>query len=152
MNAAFSGYQVTRMIRTFKHLSLENSSGSPPMCTLTYRLPAWAELLGFAIGSSDPASKVRGMCSKWQERLHASVLNEHRRNHYKHNNPPIRLCPVYVAKKKTLPCLHSFYPRFFFTIANIANHDQINLYISQVTGDHPTFTCLSMAKHLLGPD
>jgi hypothetical protein len=35
----------------------------------------------------------------------------------------------------------------FFTIANIANRDQISVYISQVIGNHPTSTGLSMAKH-----
>jgi hypothetical protein len=41
---------------------------------------------------------------------------------------------------------------FFSTIANIANRDQVDPYISQVTGDHPTSTSLSKAKHLLNPD
>jgi hypothetical protein len=37
-------------------------------------------------------------------------------------------------------------------IANIANRDQIDPYISQVIGDHPTSTGLSRAKHLLDPE
>ena len=33
------------------------------------------------------------------------------------------------------------------TIANIANHALVSTYISQVTGNHPTSTGLSIAKH-----
>jgi len=33
------------------------------------------------------------------------------------------------------------------TIANIANRDQVSTYLSQVTGNHPASTELSMAKH-----
>jgi len=38
-------------------------------------------------------------------------------------------------------------------IANIANRDQVSTYLSQVTGNHPGSTELSMAKHQfdLGP-
>jgi hypothetical protein len=32
-------------------------------------------------------------------------------------------------------------------IANIANHDPVSTYISQVTGNHPTSTGLCIAKH-----
>jgi len=40
---------------------------------------------------------------------------------------------------------------FFSMIANIANHDQVSTYSSQVTENHPTSTELSMAKHLFDP-
>ena len=36
-------------------------------------------------------------------------------------------------------------------IAIIANRDQISIYILQVTGNHPTSTELSMAKHIFDP-
>jgi hypothetical protein len=37
------------------------------------------------------------------------------------------------------------------TIANIANRDQVSTYISQVTENHPTFTGLSIDKHMFDP-
>jgi len=37
------------------------------------------------------------------------------------------------------------------TIAIIANHDQVSTYHSQVTGNHPASTELSMAKHYIDP-
>jgi len=37
------------------------------------------------------------------------------------------------------------------TIANIANRDQVSTYLSQVTGNHPASTELSMAKHYFDP-
>ena len=37
------------------------------------------------------------------------------------------------------------------TIANIANRGLISTYISQVTGNHPTSTDLSIAKHIFDP-
>jgi hypothetical protein len=37
-------------------------------------------------------------------------------------------------------------------ITIIANHNQVFTYISQVTGNHPTSTGLSMAKQLFDPD
>ena len=40
---------------------------------------------------------------------------------------------------------------FFSTIANIANRDLVSTYISQVIGNHPTSTELSMAKHIFDP-
>jgi hypothetical protein len=48
---------------------------------------------------------------------------------------------------KTPPGLIHLFIWFFFTIANIANCDQIDPYISQVIGNHLTSTGLSMAKH-----
>ena len=36
---------------------------------------------------------------------------------------------------------------FFPMVANIANRDQSSSYISQVIGNHPTSTGLSIAKH-----
>jgi len=38
------------------------------------------------------------------------------------------------------------------TIANIANHYQVSNYLSQVTGNHPASTELSMAKHYFDPE
>ena len=37
------------------------------------------------------------------------------------------------------------------TIANIANYDQVSTYLSQVIGNHPASTELSMAKHKFDP-
>jgi hypothetical protein len=37
------------------------------------------------------------------------------------------------------------------TIANIANRDHVSIYLSQVTGNHPASTELSMAKHHFDP-
>ena len=37
------------------------------------------------------------------------------------------------------------------TIANIANRALVSTYISQVTGNHPTSTGLSIAKHTFDP-
>jgi hypothetical protein len=48
---------------------------------------------------------------------------------------------------KISPSLIHLFTWFFFTIANIANYDQIDPYISQVIGNHLTSTSLSMAKH-----
>ena len=50
-------------------------------------------------------------------------------------------------------CLASIYiiTWFFSTIANIANRDPVSTYISQVTGNHPTSTSLSIAKHMFDP-
>jgi len=36
-------------------------------------------------------------------------------------------------------------------LANIANRDQVSTYLSQVTGNHPASTELSMAKHHFDP-
>jgi len=36
-------------------------------------------------------------------------------------------------------------------IGNIANRDQISTYLSQVTGNHPASTELSMAKQYFDP-
>ena len=44
-----------------------------------------------------------------------------------------------------------FQPWFFSTIANIANRASVSTYISQVTGNHPTSTGLSRAKHIFNP-
>jgi len=38
-----------------------------------------------------------------------------------------------------------------FTTANIANRDQVSTYLSQVTGNHPASTELSMANHYFDP-
>ena len=37
------------------------------------------------------------------------------------------------------------------TIANIVNRALVSTYISQETGNHPTSTGLSLAKHLFDP-
>jgi hypothetical protein len=64
-----------------------------------------------------------------------SVLNRHRRNHYS------------PKPYKTPPSLHlSINTWLFSMITIIANHNQISTYISQVTGNHPISTSLSMAK------
>ena len=43
------------------------------------------------------------------------------------------------------------YPMVFSTIANIANRALVSTYISQVIGNHPTATSLSMAKLIFDP-
>jgi hypothetical protein len=64
-----------------------------------------------------------------------SVLNRHRRNHYS------------PKPYKTPPSLRlSINTWLLFMITIIANHNQVFTYISQVTGNHPTSTGLSMAK------
>jgi hypothetical protein len=50
---------------------------------------------------------------------------------------PIRLRPV-----SAYPSTLGYFPRF----TNTANHNQVFTYSSQVTGNHPTSTDLSMAK------
>jgi hypothetical protein len=63
-----------------------------------------------------------------------SVLNRHRRNHYSpkpYKTPPgLRLSDTWLLSMITI----------------IANHNQVFTYSSQVTGNHPTSTGLSMAK------
>jgi hypothetical protein len=64
-----------------------------------------------------------------------SVLNRHRRNHYS------------LKPYKTPLSLHlSINTWLFSMITIIANHNQVSTYISQVTGNHPTSTVLSMTK------
>jgi hypothetical protein len=64
-----------------------------------------------------------------------SVLNRHRRNHYS------------PKPYKTPPGLRlSINTWLLIKIPNTANHSQVFTYSSQVTGNHPTFTGLSMAK------
>ena len=68
------------------------------------------------------------------------VLNRHRQNHM--SQPMHRLRPTssYIT------------PWFLSTIANIANRASVTTYISQVTGNHPTSTGLSIAKHTFDPE
>jgi hypothetical protein len=64
-----------------------------------------------------------------------SVLNRHRQNYYS------------PKSYKTLPGLYlSINTWLLFMITIISNHNQVSTYISQVTGNHPTSTGLSMAK------
>jgi hypothetical protein len=64
-----------------------------------------------------------------------SVLNRHRQNHYS------------PKPYKTPPGLRlSINTWFLSMITIIANHNQVSTYISQVIGNHPTSTGLSMAK------
>ena len=42
-------------------------------------------------------------------------------------------------------------PLFCSMIANVANRAPVSTYISQVTGNHPTSTGLSMARHIFDP-
>ena len=53
--------------------------------------------------------------------------------------PGLRLASIYIITW------------FCSTIANIANHDPVSTYISQVIGNGPTSTELSMAKHIFDP-
>jgi hypothetical protein len=53
---------------------------------------------------------------------------------------------------KILPSLQlQYHHMVIFTIANIANHNQLSTYISQVIGNHPTSNGLSIAKHIFDP-
>jgi hypothetical protein len=64
-----------------------------------------------------------------------SVLNWHRRNHYS------------PKPYKTPPGLRlSINTWLLFMITITANHNPVSTYNSQVTGNHPTSTGLSMAK------
>jgi hypothetical protein len=64
-----------------------------------------------------------------------SVLNRHRRNHYS------------PKPYKTPPGLRlSINTWLLFMITITANHNPVSTYSSQVTGNHPTSTGLSMAK------
>ena len=68
-----------------------------------------------------------------------TVLNRHRRNHM--SQPTYRLRPA-----------SSYITQWFCsTIAIIANRDSVSTYISQVIGNHPTSTGLSMVKHIFDP-
>jgi hypothetical protein len=70
-----------------------------------------------------------------------SVLNRHRRNHYslKPYKTPSGLCL-------------SINTWLLSMITIIANHNQVSTYISQVTGNHPSSTGLSMTKQLFDPE
>ena len=68
-----------------------------------------------------------------------TVLNRHRWNHMSQPIHRLRSAFIYIT------------PWFFSTIANIANRASVSTYISQVTGNHPTCTGLSMAKHIFDP-
>jgi hypothetical protein len=70
-----------------------------------------------------------------------SVLNRHRRDHY---SPKPYKTPL------GLPLSINTWLLSMTTI--IANHNQVSTYNLQVTGNHPTFTGLSMAKQLFDPD
>ena len=48
--------------------------------------------------------------------------------------------------------LHLFIITWLFsTIANISNRALVSTYISPITGNHPTSTGLSIAKHIFDP-
>ena len=67
------------------------------------------------------------------------VLNRHRWNHMSPPTHRLRPASIYITLW------------FFFTIANITNRASVSTYTSQVTGNHPTSTGLSMAKHVFDP-
>jgi hypothetical protein len=70
-----------------------------------------------------------------------SVLNRHRRNNYS------------PKPYKTPPGLRLSINTWLLSIITIiVNHNQVSTYISQVIGNHPTSTGLSMAKQLFDPD
>jgi hypothetical protein len=66
-----------------------------------------------------------------------------------HPRPPCLVASLSSSRPVSFQIINTW---FFSTIANIANHDQIDPYILQVTGNHPTSIDLSLAKHLLDPE
>jgi hypothetical protein len=70
-----------------------------------------------------------------------SVLNRYRRNHYS---------PKPYKTPSGLPLSINTWLLSMITI--IANHNQVSTYNSQVTGNYPTSTGLSMTKQLFDPD
>ena len=69
----------------------------------------------------------------------STVLNRHRQNHMSQTKHRLCSASIYIT------------PWFFSMIANIANRASVSTYISHVTGNHPTSTGLSMAKHMFDP-
>jgi hypothetical protein len=49
------------------------------------------------------------------------------------------------------PGLISLLANGYFHDSNIANRDEVSTYLSQVIGNHPASTELSMAKHYFDP-
>jgi hypothetical protein len=78
-------YPSARTIRTFKSPALGLMSMAPfwgALCTC--RLPAWVELLGFAVRDTRVWPAKKEACIQHeQERLQESVLNRHRWSHCK---------------------------------------------------------------------
>ena len=65
-----------------------------------------------------------------------------------HTRPP---CPVASQSLDPIrsPFIHITW--LFSTISNIVNRALVSTYILQVTGNHPTSTSLSIAKHIFDP-
>jgi hypothetical protein len=77
-------YPSARTIRTFKSPALGLTPTAPFRGVLyTYRLPAWVELLGFAVGLQTRPTKRETCVQHEQERLQDSALKGHRRSHRK---------------------------------------------------------------------
>ena len=68
-----------------------------------------------------------------------TVLNRHRQNHMSQSTHRLHPASIYIT------------PWFYSMIANIASCTSVSTYISQVIGNHPTSTGLSMAKHIFDP-
>ena len=67
------------------------------------------------------------------------VLKWHKWDHISQPTHKLHMASSYIT------------PWFFSTIANIVNRAPVSTYISQVIGNHPTSTELSMAKHIFNP-
>jgi hypothetical protein len=114
---------------------------SAPVCQSEF-IPARNSVTSFAVERYFIRPAKYEACVQHDKRdEQQSVLNRHRRNHYS------------PKPYKTLPGLHlSINTWLLSMITIITNNNQISTYISQVTGNHPTSTGLSMAKQLFDPD
>jgi hypothetical protein len=113
--STLKNYLFARTFKTFKHLPLDSRLRLPSEAH--FILAGSRPMLNYSDSQSNAPvqpAKREACVQHDQERLQVSVLNRHRQSHYKQNSP-----------YKPSSGLHSFYPRFFSTIANIANRVQI---------------------------
>ena len=121
-------------------------SGSPRILTTiqsahsnrTEPILSWATRLRYRNELSDQLSE-RHAFNLDRSANNGMVLNWHRQNHMSQPIYRLHLASSYIT------------PWFCSTIANIANCASVSTYISQVTGNHPTSTGLSMVKHIFDP-
>jgi hypothetical protein len=108
---------------------------SAPVCQSKF-IPARNSVTSFAVERYFIRSAKCEACVQHDKRdEQRSVLNRHRRNHYS------------PKPYKTPPDLRlSINTWLLSMITIIANQNQVSIYISQVIGNHPTSTGLSMAK------
>ena len=114
---------------------------SPPMMPISVQNPA--RIWGTWLHSRNELSShyAKGTFNLDGRSNNDTVLNRHRRD--QHNQT------YHCLHIRSLPVsIYIIITWLFSTIANIANRDRVSTYISQVTGNHPTSTGLSMAKHV----